>query len=419
MAHRIPYPPNKGDKIRSFHLLQHLAKRYRVHLGTFVDDPADWSYVEPVRAMCSETCFVRLHPVQAKLASLRGFVTGEALTLPYYRSRRLQRWVDDILGRDTVRHIVVFSSAMAQFIRPEARVGRCALLDFVDVDSDKWRQYSRRRIWPMRWLYRREGRALLRFERAMAAVFDASVFVTEAEAALFKRLAPASAQRVSFFNNGVDTAFFSPDRHYANPYGAGEQGLVFTGAMDYWANVDAVVWFAEKVFPRVRVQAPEARFYIVGVRPAPEVRKLAEIQGVVVTGAVVDVRPYLAHARAAVIPLRIARGVQNKVLEAMAMGKVVLASAPAKDGISALPGRDLLMAEGVDGFVEMCIRVLRGEYHEAELGQSARQCVLHAYNWTHNLKPIDDLLKARNLHQALSGPDASTPVGSERESIFF
>ncbi|MDQ2694247.1 MAG: TIGR03087 family PEP-CTERM/XrtA system glycosyltransferase, partial [Pseudomonadota bacterium] len=344
LTHRLPYPPNKGDKIRSWHWLRHLSGRYRVHLGTFIDDPADWRYADAVRRCCGETCLVPLHPRRARLRSLTGLLRGEALTLAYYRSAALQGWIDGLLERTAVDRVLVFSSAMAQFVQgPRYRRLR-RIVDFVDVDSAKWSQYALTRPWPMSAVYRREAGALLRFERMTAAAAAASVFVSAEEAALFRQLAPEAAATLAIAN-GVDTDYFDPQRDYPDPYPAAAPVLAFTGAMDYWPNVDAVCWFAGAVLPLVRQALPQAQFYVVGARPAAAVRRLAARPGVTVTGAVADVRPYLAHAGAAVAPLRIARGVQNKVLEAMAMARPVLATRAAMDGILPCPDLQHLVAD--------------------------------------------------------------------------
>jgi sugar transferase (PEP-CTERM/EpsH1 system associated) len=392
LAHRIPYPPDKGDKIRSFHLLQHLARGYRVHLGAFIDDARDWSHVEHVKKMCGETCFVALHATRAKLRSLAGFVTGEPQTLRYYRSARLAHWVDDLLGSRRIERVLVFSSAMAQYVEGVSADGIRRVLDFVDLDSDKWHQYSERNHGPMRWLYRREAETLFEFERRYAAAFDASFFVSKAEARLFTAQAPEAAARVSVVENGVDTEYFSPQRVYPSPYGADEAVLVFTGAMDYWANVDAVAWFAREVFPKVRSNFPQACFYVVGARPARAARDLAQLPGVRVTGAVPDIRPYLAHARAAVAPLRVARGVQNKVLEAMAMARPVVASPQAVDGIR--PCAELLewTADAPEAAARLLLKLLR-EPAPAALGEALRAHVSRHYRWQENLARVDAILE--------------------------
>ena len=389
LTHRIPYPPNKGDKIRSFHLLRHLSQHYRVHLGTFVDDEADWQHAEFTKSFCGESHFARLNPSRARLRSLSGLVTGQPLTLPYYQNAGLQNWVNDLLTNQPVKRVLVFSSAMAQYVSQANETRR--VIDFVDIDSDKWIQYAKSKHWPLSWLYRREGKQLLRYEREIAEKFDASLFVSTDEAALFKQLAPESAGKIGYFSNGVDTDYFSPEREYANPYPADEQVLVFTGAMDYWPNVDAVTWFAQEIFPAIHAAHPQTRFYIVGSRPTPAVRELAGLPGVKITGTVADIRPYLAHAQLAVAPLRIARGLQNKVLEAMAMAKVVVASPQAAEGIDAQSGSELQVACNAKEFDQIIQKLLEANTMN-DIGKAARARILTDYVWDRSLAHVDALL---------------------------
>ena len=389
LVHRIPYPPNKGDKIRSFHLLKHLAKHYRVHVGAFVDDPDDWGHVDALGKLAGgEVFLLPLKPRLATLRSAKGLFTGEPLTLPYYRDRRMQDWVDAVLAKGGVRRGLVYSSSMAQYLMPHAGIAR--IIDFVDVDSDKWRQYAARKHWPLRWVYRREARHLLEWERLVARRFDAAAFVSEAEAEHFRLLAPECRQRIFGFSNGVDTEYFVPERSHANPFAPGDRPIVFTGAMDYWANVDAVTWFAHEVFGAVRRQVPEASFWIVGARPTPDVKGLETLPGVHVTGSVPDVRPYLAHAELVVAPLRIARGIQNKVLEAMAMAKPIVVSPEALEGIAAEPGVELLLARDRDAFRAHCIALLRGD--RTLSGDAARRRVVADFSWDRHLAGLDHLL---------------------------
>ncbi len=407
LVHRMPYPPNKGDKIRSWHLLRHLAERYRVHLGTFIDDPDDWQHVDFVQKQCASSHFARLDPRTARLRSLGALLGGRPLTLDYYRNAGLAGWVGQVMQQHPVRHVLVFSSAMAQYAPALAQGAR--VIDFVDIDSDKWRQYADKKPWPMSLLYRREGRALLAYERKIAAGFDASLFVSPAEAELFRQLAPESADRIGHFNNGVDTDYFSPQREYPNPYPGDELPIVFTGAMDYWPNVDAVQWFAREVLPAILAQRPAARFYIVGTRPSAQVQLLAKLPGVCVTGAVPDVRPYLAHARVSVAPLRIARGIQNKVLEAMSMAMPVVVSPQALEGIAATPGSEVVLAEDPARYAEAITALLREP--ATALGQAAREKVQSCYGWSANLAGVDRLLASppQTLALATSGAPAVSP----------
>lgn len=387
LVHRIPFPPNKGDKIRSYHLLKHLAQRYHVHLGTFVDDRNDWQHVSKVKAMCGESYFAPLNARIARLRSIGALAARRALSLDYYRDADMQTWVDSVLRNNPIQRVLVFSSAMAQYA--ESRQLTRRVIDFVDVDSDKWMQYAARKMWPLSWLYRREGRLLLRYERQIANNFDASLFVSRPEAELFRQLAPDSTHKIGFFSNGVDTDYFSPFQSLENPYEANQAVMVFTGAMDYWPNIDAVQWFSRDILPSIRVEIPNAHFYIVGARPTDQVKMLANLPGVRVTGTVPDVRPYLAHAHISVAPLRIARGIQNKVLEAMAMAKSVLVSPQALEGIDAAPGREVMVAEGAAQFATMASHLLQ---QNNPLGSLARKKVELTYGWDNKLAVVDELL---------------------------
>lgn len=387
LVHRIPYPPNKGDKIRSYHLLRHLAAGYEVYLGAFVDDENDWQYEDEVGQLCKECCLLPMNPKAAKLASLSGLFNGEALTLPYYRNKTLQSWVDRMLNESKIDRIVVFSSAMAQYVE---KSNALRIMDFVDVDSDKWTQYAKAKPWPLNWLYRREGRLLLDYERRIAQSFDASFFVSPHEAALFRQLAPKAKNRIHAFNNGVDAEYFSPERDYANPYAKDEEALVFTGAMDYWPNIDAVTWFAREIFPQILEKKPRVRFYIVGSNPAKPVMELGKIHGIKVTGRVDDVRPYLSHARVAVAPLRIARGVQNKVLEAMSMAKFVIATPQAMEGIEAGNETGCLTGRDVNEIAQLVLQRLA---MPPSPNLAGRDAILAHYDWEKNLAGIDTCLE--------------------------
>ncbi len=387
----MPYPPNKGDKVRSYHLLAHLAMRHRVFVGTFIDDPDDEVHIPHLRSLCAGLHVVRLNPRRARLASLAGLLSHEALTLPYYRHAGLRRWVNATLGQHKIDAAVVFSSSMAQYA--EGRAGLPMLVDFVDVDSAKWAAYAAQHRWPLSWLYRREGRRLLAYERAVAARARHSFFATEKEADLFRQLAPECAASVAAMNNGVDAHYFSPAPGRASPFGDSETPIVFTGAMDYWPNVDAVIWFAQAVLPRLRQARPALRLHIVGRSPTPAVRALAGA-GVVVTGTVPDVRPYLQHAAVVVAPLRLARGIQNKILEAMAMGRPVVAAGACVEAIEAAPGTEILPAAEADDYLRCIDLLLRAPERAAAIGAAGRLRVLESYTWGAHMAVLDRHLGA-------------------------
>ena len=390
LAHRIPYPPDKGDKIRSWHLLKFLAERHEVHLGCFIDEPLDRQHMPILEALCARTCFLDLAPRAARLRALTGLVRGQALTLPYYWDPRLAAWIDDTLATASFDALFAFSSSMAQYIVGPERACSRRVADFVDLDSAKWAAYADRTRGPMRWLYRREARRLLAFERQVAGSVDLTLLVTPEEARDFCALAPGAARRVASLGNGVDAAYFDPAGVPQRAF-ADAPALVFTGAMDYWPNIDGVDWFARNAFPALRRAFPHLSFYIVGAKPAPRVRDLSKMPGIRVTGAVPDVRPYLAAADVVVCPLRVARGIQNKVLEAMAMARPVVATRDALCGIGAAAGDDILAATSADEFVSVISSLLKTG-RGAAIGRRARQRVLNDFTWARALRAFEGLL---------------------------
>jgi sugar transferase (PEP-CTERM/EpsH1 system associated) len=390
LVHRLPYPPNKGDKVRSFQLLKHLAAKHKVFLGTFIDDPDDEAYVEKLPAYCADMHISRISPRVAKFRSLSGLLHHEALSLPYYRNADLQAWVDRTLSAKKIDAAIVFSSVMAQYLHGAKQLR--TLVDFVDVDSAKWTQYAPNHRWPMSWLYQREGERLLAYERSVAQRATHSFFVTENETELFCKSAPECRGRVDAMCNGVDAEFFSPEHVFESPYADGERPLVFTGAMDYWPNIDAVTWFANEILPLLQRHWPGLRFYIVGRSPTPAVAALANDR-VVVTGTVDDVRPYLRHAAVVVAPLRLARGIQNKILEAMAMGLPVVASQECAGPVDAVAERDFLTAGTAGDYVRQIGCLLQSPERAAAVGQAARERVVARYSWSAHLANIDRYLE--------------------------
>ena len=392
LAHRIPYPPNKGDKVRSFNILRHLAGRYRVFLGTFIDSPQDAGHLEVLKTWCADVCAIRIDPLRQRVSSsLKGLLGNSALSLPYYHSQPLLDWVRATVSRENIELALAFSGPMAQYLAVDGLKRR--VIDFCDVDSAKWTQYSESRPWPLSWVYRREGRLLSAFETRVTATSDAALFATDAEAALFERDAsPAAISRVKVMQNGVDAEYFSPTHAFDDPYQYRGPKLVFTGAMDYWPNIDAVNWFALEILPLIRQERPATRLWIVGMNPSAEVRSLAG-EAVTVTGGVPDVRPWLAHADVVEAPLRIARGIQNKVLEAMAMARPVVVGVAPGLGLGATDGQEVVLAETAVDFARATLDLLDDTDKANALGARARDVVLDRYGWSAHLRVLDAVLQ--------------------------
>ena len=396
LSHRIPYPPEKGEKIRAWHMLDHLAERWDVDAGFLVDDRADLAHLPVLERRCASVHWrPALHRLGVAARAMLRVRPGLPLTLGWFHDAALAAWVRHGIGARRWDAAFVYSSAMAPYVMgPAAAAGiPHRVLDLVDVDSEKWRAYAGNAGGPMRHVWSREARTLLAFERRAAREFDRTILVSAEEARRFAELAPESAARIGHVDNGVDLARFDPGRGWPSPYAAGAPpAIVFTGTMGYRPNAEAVAWFAEQVMPLLHAAGVAAAFHIVGANPTPAVQSLARLPGVHVTGSVPDVRPYLAHAAVAVAPLKIARGIQNKVLEAMAMARPVVASPQAFEGVRATPGRDLLVGDAAADMARLVAEVLAGAH--PGLGTAGRDAVMRGHDWAATLRALDGALPA-------------------------
>ena len=393
LAHRSPWPPDRGDKIRAYHILKHLSATRQVHLIAFADDRRDLKEKAALVALSATRALVWRAKSRAR-ATLEALVGGRPASLTAFDSRAMRARVADILQRRSIDTIYVFSSQMAQYL-PSATRAR-VIMDFCDVDSLKFAAYAKASYGPMRWLLMREARLLRQFEQSVANWVDASVFVSEPEAELFR--ARSRACNVHVIENGIDSEFFNPNASFRAHTAASKQ-IVFTGQMDYRPNIEAAQWFAQEILPRIRRVHPDATFAIVGRNPAGVVHDLGRRSGVIVTGEVDDVRGWLAGAACVVAPLRQARGVQNKVLEAMAMARPVVASGCAAQGID--HAGTILSGDTEDEIARAVIGLLSDADQATALGKRARARVQVRYTWSARLEPLDRLLAAPHRHGAL------------------
>lgn len=380
LAHRAPFPPDRGDKIRSYHLLRHLARSWRVHLAAFVEEEDETVVREGLAPFAASIALVRRTKGRLR-AACEALATGRPISLTAFDSPALQQAVNDSITAHAIGTAFVFSSQMAHYV--DGFAGRI-VMDFVDVDSAKFAAYADAARGPMRWMMRREARLLLAHDARVARRAEASLFVSEAEAALFRRRTDGA--RIHAIENGIDT------EHY-DPAIAAERAphplIVFTGQMDYRPNIDAVTAFAEKTLPVIRVGHPSAHFAIVGRNPGAAVRALADRDGVIVTGEVADVRPWLGAADIVVAPLTLARGVQNKVLEAMAMARPVVASPQAAEGID---HDGTIRVADQRGQARAVLDLLADRAAAEALGEAARARVIARYGWDACLAPLAELM---------------------------
>ena len=387
LCHRIPFPPDRGDKIRSWHLLEALGKIAPVHVGCFADDARDMGFAPDMARVTASQC-VLMRDRSRAVAGISGLVRRQPMLVALYEKAALHRWVAETLKARPIRTIVAYSVQMAHFLPDKLPESVRFVMDFVDFDSAKYASYGAGQGGPMGWVNRREGRLLHRYERAVAHRADQSLFVSDAEAEMFRRAGGVEGCAIAALDNGVNLDYFRADGDFDPVPSPGSPLLVFTGQMDYRPNIEAVESFAHQVLPLLRAEHPGATFAIVGRNPVPQVQALAALPGVIVTGGVPDVRGWLAAADVVVAPLRIARGIQNKVLEAMAMGRPVVASPQAAEGIDARNGEHLLVAPDAQGEARAVLDLLADPTRAAALGAAARQRVQQRYDWAATLAPL-------------------------------
>ena len=382
LTHRVPWPPNRGDKIRSHHFLQKLMDCAPVHVACFAEDEEEQSLGWERKAELA-SCEIILRTKPRWQGGIEAIFSGKPVSLTCFDSAEIRAYVAHVIATRPIDCIFVFSGQMAQFI-PENFHGR-VVMDFADVDSAKFESYADDASGPMAWVNRREGRLLRTFENDIAEWANHSLFVSEAEARLFRTRSGLTDDRVKAVGNGIDLEFYgAPD---VQPEGLEQsaQMILFTGQMDYQPNVQAVQSFSHQIMPAILARFPAARFAIVGRSPTDKVMQLDGKNGTVVVGAVDDIRSWIMAADVVVAPLRIARGIQNKVLEAMAMGKPVVASQCAAEGIDAINGEHFLIADSVDDEAQLVCELLQDSERAERLGEQAKQLIHAQYSWARQL----------------------------------
>ncbi|MBX2850634.1 MAG: glycosyltransferase, partial [Phycisphaeraceae bacterium] len=331
-------------------------------------------------------------------AAARALLTGQAITpaAMYDRglAQQLIQWhqrkpFDSVLTYCT--GMVGYTNRLLEMPNPPRHV-----LDMVDVDSQKWAGFAETTRGPMRLVYQAEARRLRAVEAGGVVPFDVVTVISDAEAQRYREHVTDRHEPV-VVGNGVDLQRFTPGTPTHEPV------IIFTGVMSYKPNIDAAAWFARQVMPRILAAVPDARFDIVGKSPAREVRALGELPGVRVVGPVEDTAESLRAAAVAVAPMRIAPGVQNKVLEAMACGLPTVCSPAAASGIDAAPGEHLLVGEAAAEVAAQCVRMLLNPNERARIGINARYRVQQRYDWEAATVPMLDLLQPE---QALTGHES-------------
>lgn len=386
VTHRVPYPPDRGDRIRTWNILKLLAGRASMDLACLADEPASQETLQMLQGVTNQLAVIphagRSRYVRGAISMLRGRTVTEGLFESSALSSTIRAWSN----KTKYDAVLASSSGVARYLFPPCIAADTKRwVDLTDVDSHKWLDYARVAKFPMSTVYRTEGKRLRRVEARLAETCDRLLVVSDAERDLFQAFCPTD--RISTVSNGVDYEYFAPQ-----PGAISEaHSCAFVGVMNYKPNADGAIWFAQNVWPGIRSRYVDAKFYVVGKSPTPEVQALTSIAGIEVTGSVPDVRPWLMRATCAVVPLQIARGVQNKVLEAMACGRPVICSPEPLKGLTAEPGVHLLRADNADDWIASLSRVFDDKELQQTLGVAGMKCVQQNYSWNSALALLNEL----------------------------
>lgn len=406
LAHRVPWPPDKGDKIRAWHFLRGLARCHEVHLGAHIDDPRDAGAAAALSRVCAGLCLRPLTPTAHARRFALALARGRALSLHAFRDRTLGRWVRSRLA-DGIDLVFAYSAAALEVLPDAAAVPVVA--DLVDCDSAKWAALADVAADPLRRaVLRREARLVLAAERRILERATLGLVAAAREEEQLRRRGGRLAGRLRVVENGVDTVHYDPELAFPPPCAADSRPLVaFTGAMDYPPNAEAALRFVREVLPLLEARGRPVRFAVVGRDPVPALRRLHDGRRVLVTGRIPDVRPWLAAADLVVAPLAVARGVQNKLLEAMAMARPLVASPAAAAGLRAREGRHLLVAEGPEATAEAVAALLADPARAQRLGRAARRFVVEHYRWEDRLAELAALVAEAAGSSATPAPGAT------------
>jgi sugar transferase (PEP-CTERM/EpsH1 system associated) len=397
ISHRVPFPPNKGEKIRTFHQLKHLKELgHHIHLFSPYEDKTELAHFNQLReTWCTSVEATPLKPKVIRL--LTGLVKGQPMSVANFYDKTLQQKFDQFLSGNTVDAIICSASSVAEYIfkstaLPALDKKPLLIMDFMDVDSDKWGQYQQSSSFPMSMVYAREQRLLAEYEKKIVKKFDASYLIAQAEVTLFNQSVMQS-DKVHVMGNGLDTSVFYPSKvKQPNPAPV----FLFTGVMDYKPNEDAVIWFVNTCWPSIITQHPNARFVIAGMNPSADINQLANDKSIEVTGFVDDILPYYHQADIFVAPFRLARGVQNKVLQAFACALPVISTPMGAEGILCQADQDILIASIPEEFIAQANQLIAQTELAKSIGQSALHIIKQHYSWQGQLQPLVNLLDSED-----------------------
>jgi len=386
ITHRVPFPPDKGDRIRNYHLLRQLARHHTVDLACLADEPVSDDTRKTLAELCDRMSIIPVSRFGRLVTAGLSVCSGRSISEGAFWSSELQRIVQEWHREKPYDAAIISASSLVPYLRTPAFAKVPAFVDVVDLDSQKWRDFAATASWPKSWLYRWEGSRVRSVEADLLKWAEAATLVSRAEADLFDTVAGTGSATVA--TNGVDLEYYQPGD------GPTQRACAFVGALDYLPNVDAAIWFADEVWPQLRAKHPDAEYWLIGRKPTAAVQALAARPGIRLIGQVPDVRPHLAAAAVAIVPMRLSRGLQNKVLEALAMAKATVVAPPALAALKTVPGTHLLSAETAHEWVEAVSGLFDNPERRRELGRAGRQFVEEHHHWEPCLRPLTDRIRA-------------------------
>ncbi|MBU1752352.1 TIGR03087 family PEP-CTERM/XrtA system glycosyltransferase [bacterium] len=386
ISQRVPYPPIRGDKIRSFNILRGLSKLHDVSVISFIRTIKEMADVETLKQYCVSVDVCMLSEWQSKLNACFGVFSSRPLTLSWYYSKQLRDMIQKKIRDEKFDLIFVVCSSMAQYVFNNDSMHK--VIDLMDVDSEKWFQYAKRTYFPHSWVYSLEAKRLRRYETDINKVFNNCIVVTQEEKRIFS-LFSLYPNKIHVISIGVDEEYFKPLAQEYIP-----NTIVFTGAMDYFPNIDAMIFFCKEIFPLIKEKLPNIILYIVGNSPTQEVQQLANNKDIIVTGYVEDTRPYIGKAAVCVVPVRVAQGIQNKILEAMVMGTPVVTTSFGFKGIEGSEkGKNIVVADDKNEFAEKVIEILQNRALRDYLSQNGKQLMEQRYGWDMQIDNLNNLIQ--------------------------
>lgn len=388
ITQRVPYPPNKGEKLRTYHQIKYLRDLgHEISVFSPVENEIELKNAYQLANTLSINVVTQALPPKA-IRYVKALICNRSMSEShFYSSALLDKIKQQLCNADV---ILCSASSLTKYVvkllanTKTASKKPLLLMDFMDVDSDKWLQYFKSASWPMRYIYYREYKLVKKLEQKAMQIFDCAFVIAQAEYDLFQS-SVCQCHNLKVLGNGIDqNEFFPSSEDHSNIH------FLFTGVMDYKPNVDAVLWFTRHCWPKIKKEIPEAKLTIAGMNPEYKISALAKDKSIEITGFVNDIMPYFNRADIFIAPFQIARGVQNKVLQAMSCGIPVVSTTLGAEGIMVEDNENMLLCESSSEFIEACWRLANDKNMRSTIGSKANKTITEHYSWASILKPLKD-----------------------------